>query len=197
MIGYIKGTVTGIFNGMVLLENSGIGYNINISERNIAKLSISSEIKMYTYMSVKEDDISLFGFLTRDELELFKRLITVSGIGPKGAVAILSAFDTDTLRFIILSGDARSLSKAQGVGLKTAQKVIFELKDKIDITGTGETAIAQNVSLESPANEAVEALVALGYSNTEAYKAVNSVKDAENMDTDKLLKLALKKISAK
>lgn len=196
MIGYIKGTVTGIFNGMVLIENNGIGYNINISERNISKLSPSSEIKIYTYMSVKEDDISLFGFLTRDELELFKRLITVNGIGPKGAIAILSAFDTDTLRFIILSGDAKSLSKAQGVGLKTAQKVILELKDKIDITGTGETGITQNVSLESPANEAVEALVALGYSNTEAYKAVNSVKDAENMDTDKLLKLALKKISA-
>ena len=196
MIGYIKGTVTGIFNGMVLLENNGIGYNINISERNISNLAPSSEIKIYTYMSVKEDDISLFGFLTRDELELFKRLITVNGIGPKGAIAILSAFDTDTLRFIILSGDAKSLSKAQGVGLKTAQKVILELKDKIDITGTGETGITQNVSLESTANEAVEALVALGYSNTEAYKAVNSVKDAENMDTDKLLKLALKKISA-
>lgn len=196
MIGYIKGTVTGIFNGIVLIENNGIGYNINISERNISKLSPSSEIKIYTYMSVKEDDISLFGFLTRDELELFKRLITVNGIGPKGAIAILSAFDTDTLRFIILSGDAKSLSKAQGVGLKTAQKVILELKDKIDITGTGETGITQNVSLESPANEAVEALVALGYSNTEAYKAVNSVKDAENMDTDKLLKLALKEISA-
>ena len=196
MIGYIKGTVTGIFNGMVLLENNGIGYNINISERNISNLAPSSEIKIYTYLSVKEDDISLFGFLTRDELELFKRLITVNGIGPKGAIAILSAFDTDTLRFIILSGDAKSLSKAQGVGLKTAQKVILELKDKIDITGTGETGITQNVSLESPSNEAVEALVALGYSNTEAYKAVNSVKDAENMDTDKLLKLALKKISA-
>lgn len=196
MIGYIKGTVTGIFNGIVLIENNGIGYSINISERNISKLSPSSEIKIYTYMSVKEDDISLFGFLTRDELELFKRLITVNGIGPKGAIAILSAFDTDTLRFIILSGDAKSLSKAQGVGLKTAQKVILELKDKIDITGTGETGITQNVSLESPANEAVEALVALGYSNTEAYKAVNSVKDAENMDTDKLLKLALKEISA-
>ena len=181
---------------MVLLENNGIGYNINISERNISNLAPSSEIKIYTYMSVKEDDISLFGFLTRDELELFKRLITVNGIGPKGAIAILSAFDTDTLRFIILSGDAKSLSKAQGVGLKTAQKVILELKDKIDITGTGETGITQNVSLESPSNEAVEALVALGYSNTEAYKAVNSVKDAENMDTDKLLKLALKKISA-
>ncbi len=196
MIGYIKGTVTGIFNGMVLLENNGIGYNINISERNISNLAPSSEIKIYTYLSVKEDDISLFGFLTRDELELFKRLITVNGIGPKGAIAILSAFDTDTLRFIILSGDAKSLSKAQGVGLKTAQKVILELKDKIDITGTGETGITQNVSLESTANEAVEALVALGYSNTEAYKAVNSVKDAENMDTDKLLKLALKNISA-
>ena len=142
----------------------------------------------------------LYGFLTRDELELFKLCITVSGIGPKGGLAILSVMDADSLRFAIMSGDVKALSKAPGVGKRTAERLILELKGKISMEDTqvgreilgngGELGVADT----EQKREAIEALVSLGYGQAESMKAVNAIEGIENMDSGAVLKAALKKM---
>ena len=143
----------------------------------------------------------LYGFLTKDDLELFKLLITVSGIGPKGGLAILSTLEADDLRFAVLSGDAKAIAKAPGIGAKTAQRVILELKDKMSLEDAFEkksehVALQQNASgLNQVKNDAVQALTALGYSSTESMKAVSAVDITEEMDVEAVLKAALKHMS--
>ena len=161
---------------------------------------------LYTYTYVKEDAFLLYGFLSRSDLEMFKLCITVSGIGPKGALAILSVMDADSLRFAIMSGDTKAISKAPGVGTRTAQRLILELKDKISIDDTlisreiaagGAEGILTAGSLHIDSEkkkEAVEALVALGYGQAESLKAVNAIEDVEAMDSGAILKAALKKL---
>lgn len=153
---------------------------------------------MYTYLHLREDVMVLYGFLTKDDLELFKQLITVSGIGPKGGLAILSTLDADDLRFAVLSGDAKAISKAPGIGAKTAQRVILELKDKMSLEDAFEKKTmhveerAQSAGGASVKNDAVMALTALGYSSTESLKAVSKVTITEDMDVEDVLKAALK-----
>ena len=199
MIAFVKGRIDDISEENVVLDVGGIGYNIKISTGTAASLpGIGEEIKLYTYTCVREDMFSLFGFLTRDELEIFKKLITVNGIGPKGGLAILSAMSADDLRFAIISGDAASISKAPGIGKKTAERVILDLKDKISIE---DTLVQKEIHQYSDSNgrgdqhaknEAVEALTALGYSATDALHAVKAVQIADDMDVETVLKLALK-----
>ena len=159
---------------------------------------INEEIKLYTYTCVREDMFSLYGFLTRDDLEIFKKLITVNGIGPKGGLAILSVMSADDLRFAIMAGDAATISKAPGIGKKTAERVILDLRDKISVEDTLIHREMQPVQIGSSSdnnhakNEAVEALTALGYSATDALHAVKNVHIDENMDVETILKLALK-----
>ncbi len=201
MIAYVNGTIDDISEDNVVLDVGGIGYNVRVSASTAEKLpGIGKSAKLYTYTSVREDAIQLFGFLTRNDLDIFKKCITVSGIGPKGALAILSVLDADSLRFAIMSGDAKAISKAPGVGAKTAERLILELRGKIRMEDTriGEEighggtdgSMADNVQKR----EAVEALVALGYGRAEAIKAVNAVKGIENMDSGAALKAALKKM---
>ncbi len=200
MIAYLKGIVENISEENVVLDVNGIGYNVKINARTMHMLpGIGEEFKIYTYMSVREDAINLFGFLTRDELQMFRLLITVSGVGPKGALAVLSVLDADGLRFAILSGDAKAISKAPGVGGKTAERVIIDLKDKVSIEDTFVQKEAAGYAaglgaVGSVVQEATEALTALGYSSTEALKAVKQVENAENMDVEEVLKQALKKM---
>lgn len=199
MIAFVKGRIDDISEENVVLDVGGIGYNIKISTGTAASLpGIGEEIKLYTYTCVREDMFSLFGFLTRDELEIFKKLITVNGIGPKGGLAILSAMSADDLRFAIISGDAASISKAPGIGKKTAERVILDLKDKISIE---DTLVQKEIYQYSDSNgrgdqhaknEAVEALTALGYSATDALHAVKAVQIEDDMDVETVLKLALK-----
>ncbi len=199
MIAYVKGIVEDIAEDNVVIDVNGIGYNVKISASTAALVpGIGEEVKMYTYTLVREDAFSLYGFLTRDDLEIFKKCITVNGIGPKGALAILSVMDADTLRFAILSGDAKAIAKASGIGSKTAERLILDLKDKVSIE---DTYISKEAELykgtkglqDSPAiNEAIEALVALGYGQTESAKAVKRVEGKEDMDAGELLKKALK-----
>lgn len=141
----------------------------------------------------------LYGFLTREDLEIFKMLITVSGIGPKGGLAILSALDADDLRFAILSGDAKTISKAPGIGTKTAQRVILELKDKLSLEDAFEKKKEHTMAPVSAGsqikNDAVLVLTALGYSSAESLKAVSKVEITEDMDVEELLKAALKQMS--
>ena len=199
MIGFIKGTVDSIGENLALIDVNGVGYEVNIGPGTAAEISgAGGEVKLYTYMAVREDDMSLFGFMHRDELELFKMLIKVSGIGPKGAQAILSVMSVSDLRFAILTGDAKAISRAPGIGGKTAQKLIVELKDKIGDAssyGSEQSSSASGGGLtmmQDERTEAAEALIALGYSQTEAYRAVKSADVPEGADANIILKAALK-----
>ena len=202
MIAYVKGIVDDIAEDNAVIDVGGMGYNVKISADTAAKLpGIGEKVKLYTYTNVREDAIQLYGFLSKNDLEIFKRCITVSGIGPKGALAILSVLDADSRRFAIMSGDVKAITKAPGIGARTAERLILELKDKIKIDDTIigkeiESARAANVgTVDSPQKqEAVEALVSLGYGNAEAVKAVNSIEGIETMDSGTVLKAALKKM---
>ncbi len=207
MIAYMKGEIIDIAEDNLILEVNNIGYNIRISAGTAGLLpGIGEEVKIYTYTYVKEDAFWLYGFLTRDDLGIFRRLITVNGIGPKGGLAILSTMTADDLRFAILSGDAKAIAKAPGIGVKTAERVILDLRDKVSLEesfigqSTGKrTAGASEPGTGTARNEAVEALTALGYSPSEAMRAVKKAganADAlEGMDTEDILKLALKYIN--
>lgn len=200
MIGFVNGEIEEIGEDRVLVDCGFMGYNIFVPGNVIGCSRLGDEIKLYTYMSVREDAINLFGFLTKDELNVFKMLITVSGIGPKGALAILTVMTPNDLRFAVMSEDSKLISKAPGVGAKTAQKVILELKDKLkleDTLLTGSADISHGsidmVSGDSKlAGEAVEALTALGYSQTEALKAVRACDITDCHRVEDIIKLALK-----
>lgn len=200
MIAFIRGELISADSDVIIVEAGGIGYNINVPLSVLDQLPpVGQEVRIHTHFQVREDAMQLFGFLTRDELQLFRLLIGVNGIGPKAGLAILSTLGPDDLRFAVLSGDAKAISRAPGVGGKTAQKVILELKDKLDLQDAFEQrsahVAASAVRKEGDSlGEASQALVALGYSASEAMKAVRSVEGAADMDTETLLKQALKKI---
>ena len=198
MYAYIKGELAEINTDHIVIEAGGIGYQVFISLQTFDYLpSVGENLKIYTYLYLREDAMILYGFLTKDDLELFKLLISVSGIGPKGGLSILSTLEADDLRFAILSGDAKAISKAPGVGGKTAQRVILELKDKLSLEDAFE-AKTEHVQKNAAAvggsvkNDAVMALTALGYSSTESLKAVSTVEITEDMDVEEVLKAALK-----
>ena len=201
MYAYIKGELAEINTDHIVIEAGGIGYQVFISLQTFDYLpSVGENLKIYTYLYLREDAMILYGFLTKDDLELFKLLISVSGIGPKGGLAILSTLEADDLRFAILSGDAKAISKAPGVGGKTAQRVILELKDKLSLEDAFETKtehVQKNAAAAggSVKNDAVMALTALGYSSTESLKAVSAVEITEDMDVEEVLKAALKHLS--
>lgn len=201
MYAYIKGTLEEITEEAVVVETGGIGYNIKVSTTTADLLpGIGSEVKIYTYTLVREDAFSLYGFLTRDDLEIFKKLITVSGIGPKGGLAILSVMSADALRFAVAAGDAKAIVKAPGVGKKTAERVVLELRDKISIedtlrnfgTSDGEAGGVAGTTDNRMKREAIEALTALGYSASEATAAVKKVEISEDDTSETILKQALK-----
>ncbi len=201
MIAYVNGIIEDIAEDNVVIDVGGIGYNVRISADTAARLpGMGERVKLYTYTNVKEDAFQLYGFLSRGELSMFKLCITVSGIGPKGGLAILSVMDVDSLRFAIMSGDTKAISRAPGIGARTAQRLILELKDKIsmdDALINKEIAVtaAGNITADSAQKrEAVEALVSLGYGQAESLKAVNSIEGIENMDSGTVLKAALKKM---
>lgn len=201
MISYIKGELTEVFEDTVVVETNGIGYNIRVPGSVLDRLpSVGSSVWIYTYLYVKEDAMNLFGFLNRDDLSVFKLLLNVSGIGPKGALAILSTIGPDDLRFAVLSEDVKTISSAPGIGAKTAKRLIIELKDKLKLAEVFETALANKEKASSEndvmfaRNEAVEALVALGYASAQAMKAVQQVENAEEKDSEQILKEALKKL---
>lgn len=200
MYAYIKGEIAEITEDNLVIECNNIGYNIKVPFSVVQKLpGIGQTVKIYTYTSVREDAFVLYGFLTKDDLYIFKKLITVNGIGPKGALGILSAMSADDLRFAIIAGDSKAISKAPGIGAKSAERIILDLKDKINLpseTSGNDNIVPTGVSLqESDAkNEATEAMVALGYSAAEALKAVRQLEITDDMDSGMILKAALKLI---
>lgn len=201
MIAYIKGTVAEILEDRILLEAGSMGYNIFMPMVAAEKaLRTGDQVKIHTYLNVREDAMQLFGFLTRDDLNTFKLLLGVSGIGPKAALGVLSGLSADELRFAVLADDVKTISRAPGIGKKTAQKLILELKDKLSLEEAFEKktehlqgADAQEMSgLSDIRKEAVEALTALGYSGADALKAVKKVEITQEMNVELLLKAALK-----
>lgn len=199
MIAFVKGYIEEITEEYVVIDAGSLGYTVRISGRTAQELpGIGQEVKLYTYMSVREDAIWLYGFLSREELSLFKQLITVSGIGPKGGLALLSVMGANDLRFAIVTGDTKQISKAPGIGARTAGRLILDLKDKLSADDLLENQFAQKAAQSgfsdtlSARNEAVEALIALGYSASDAHHAVSKVTITDDMDAELILKLALK-----
>ena len=201
MYSYIKGTLEETGEDYIVIEAGGIGYQIYTTGQTFQYLPCQgAELKVYTYLHVREDAMILFGFLTKDDLSVFKLLLGVSGIGPKGALAILSVMTTDDLRIAVLGDDAKAIARAPGVGAKTAQRLILELKDKLSLEDAFEQKLAKNEDMVQnktggAKNEAVQALVALGYSSSEALKALQGVEIQENTDVEDILKAALKNMA--
>ena len=203
MIRFIRGELVSIEDDRVIVDVGGVGYGIFMSGSSMGLLPpVGNEVKIHTYLNVKEDAMQLFGFLTRDDLHVFKLLISVNGIGPKGGQAILSVLSPDDLRFAVMANDVKAISSAPGIGKKTAEKIILELRDKLSIEDALEHSVAAKESSvaaqkgqnQEMVSETVQALVALGYGNTEALKAVKQVKITDAMGVNEVLKQALKHI---
>ena len=206
MIAFIKGIVEEVTESAVVVECGGIGYEVLTSASAVSKLSARAgqEVKLFTSMQVREDDISLIGFPSREELAAFALLCSVSGVGTKAALSILSVLSPSELMLAVVADDVAALSKAPGVGKKIAQRLALELKDKFKMAGRGgdmSVAIPAGVSVSGSLDggakqDAVDALVALGYGRSEALRAVMEIQ-ADGMDTEQILKLALKKLAAR
>ena len=199
MIAYLKGIIVEVTESRLILDVNDIGYLIYISGRDASNMpGRGEEVKIYTYLNVKEDAMQLFGFLSEDDLEMYQLLLNVNGIGPKAALGVLSVLTPDDLRFAVLADDAKAIAKAPGIGNKTAQKLILELKDKLSLEDAFEKKLQKAEAAEGAFQEnksqAIQALVALGYSNSEALRAVKQAGITEEMDTETILKLALKKM---
>lgn len=209
MIAFLSGIIESLTGDTAVIDVGGVGYEVNIStevSNGLASTGVGNAVKLYIFTYIREGQLALYGFLSRDDLALFKQLITVNGIGPKGALSLLSVMSADDLRFSIVTGDARMISRAPGIGKKTAERLILDLRDKIssayapdadETCGAGEAAAGgfsagtgAGSAGSGPAEDAVEALTALGYLRTEALRAVK--KCGEKEDTEAILREALR-----
>ncbi len=200
MYSYISGTLEEVREDYIVVDNHGVGYQIFVPLRMHEELpGIGSPVKIHTYLHVREDAFLLYGFSSRDESAMFQLLLNVSGIGPKGALALLSAYSANDIRFAVVSEDDTLLSKASGIGKKTAQRLIIELKDKVDL----ETVVPSSGGTEPlpydgnsvVRREAMEALVALGYSSSDAAKVLSGIEISEETDVETVLRTALKNMA--
>jgi Holliday junction DNA helicase RuvA len=201
MIGFVNGEIEDIYEDQVLIDCGFMGYNIFVCKNVIENSSIGDEIKLYTYLNVREDAMNLFGFLSKDELHIFKLLITVNGIGPKGALSVLTTMTPNDLRFAVFKEDAKLISKVPGIGAKTAQKVILDLKDKLNIDFNLDNDnqdlyndYSNNNDKEDIIDEAIQALVALGYTQKEVARIVKGCDLSMCTTTEEVIKVVLKNI---
>lgn len=201
MIAFVKGILDTVSEDRIIVENQGAGFEILVPGSVVSALpQVGNMVKIYTYTYVREDVLQLYGFLTKDGLDMFKLLITVNGIGPKGALGILSVMDVDTLRMAILADDAKSIARAPGIGAKTASKLVLELKDKChleDILESGmelSEPVSDSGTNREARNEAIQALAALGYSASEAAAAVRMTEVTPDMTVEDILKQSLKNL---
>ncbi len=200
MYSYISGTLEEVKEDYVVVDNHGIGYRILVPLRIHEELpAIGSHVKIYTYLHVREDAFLLYGFSSQDEIAMFTLLLNVSGIGPKGALALLSSYSANDIRFAVVSEDDTLLSKASGIGKKTAQRLIIELKDKVDleevVPSSGGAEPVPYGGNSAVRREAMEALVALGYSSSDAAKVLSGIEISEETDVETVLKQALKNMA--
>lgn len=202
MLAYIRGTLEEMSEDSVILDHQGMGYQIYMSALDISELpGIGRSVLIYIHMNVREDGISLYGFRTKQAKEIFRLLIGISGVGPKAGMALLSALSVADIQMAVLSGDAKSLTKANGIGMKGAQRIIMELHDKIELESMlepredqSEAESAGAVTDEDITASVAMALVSLGYSQLEAMQAIRRVNAVQEMNTEELLKAALKKL---
>ena len=194
MIYSLNGKLTYSDPTTAVVECGGVGYGCRVTYNTLQRLpDIGQNVLLYTYLNVREDAVDLFGFYEKEELECFKLLITVNGVGPKAAIAILSELSPNSLRVAISQSDTKTITRAQGVGPKMAQRIVLELKDKVGVAIPDEDDNGVSVSSGSSSdskNEAVSALVALGYSQSEAQKAISNCDLTK--DTEQIIKDALK-----
>lgn len=202
MISYIKGVLADMDEDSIVVDVSGVGCHIFVPGQVSSHLPrIGETVKIHTYLQVREDAMALFGFLTKDDLRIFKLLLGVSGIGPRGALAILSVMSADELRFAVLGDDSKTIAKTPGIGVKMAKRLILELKDKVSIEDAFEQKDGPNLEQEPAAGaegvkkEAVLALTALGYSSAEALKVLSGIAITEEMGVEEVLKQALKNMA--
>lgn len=201
MYAYIRGILADIEKDCIVVDNAGIGYNVHVYSTQMLSLpGLGEEITVYTYTCVSEDKFMLFGFLAKEELDLFKLLISVNGVGPKSAQAMLSVLGVDAIISAIVTEDAKTISKTPGLGAKTAGRLINDLKDKVGdyslsaIPGISKESIVPSAKFTETEEECIVALVNLGYSRTNAAKAVQMVEDRENMSAEELIRPALKNV---
>ncbi len=199
MFAYIEGTIEEITVDSVVLDHEGIGYQIFLPVSDLDRLVRGTHnVRIHTHFQVSENGVALFGFLTKEEKEMFHLLLSVNGVGPKAALAVMGSLSLDELRFAILSEDAKTISKAPGIGPKSAKRIILDLKDKIDMEEAISVRLdggAPDIGAASVKNDTVAALVALGYSGAEALRAYNEIENADELDTDAALKECLKKMA--
>ena len=198
MYAFIEGEVCEKLNGSLVLLASGVGWQLNCSNNTLqAAPPVGEKMRCYTYLSVREDAMELFGFASREEKEMFLQLTSVTGIGPKTALGVLGAMPLRDLNLAILLGDVNALSRAPGIGKKTAQRIALELKDKISQADVSAAAAPSQGAVSAAAlssdavTEAIEALIALGYSSTEARNAISQIKDQTDKP-EELIRLALR-----
>lgn len=189
MISYIQGTVNKIEDEIIILESNNIGYGIFTSLNTIDNLSLNEEIKIHTHLYVREDKINLFGFLTEEELDMFEKLIKISGVGPKAAIAILSISNVKNLKREIANENIDYLKKASGIGKKTAGKIILELKDKMDVVFDDTDVFQSNSNISGSFVE--NALIQLGFNKMEIRKALSKI-TSEGKQEEQIIKEALK-----
>ncbi|MCL2665653.1 MAG: Holliday junction branch migration protein RuvA [Defluviitaleaceae bacterium] len=200
MISFIKGTLEIVYDNSVVIENNGVGYQIYVNPATLSGLPrIGDEVKLFTYLQVREDGLFLHGFLTNEEVRIFLLLISVSGIGPKIAATLLAMFSPVQIMVGIFTDDALMLSKAPGIGKKTAMRICLELRDKIkshDAFGSDDgikTSASSATEANSQKQDAIDALLSLGYGRSEAVKAVMETAEDE-MSAELIIKMALKKM---
>ena len=201
MFYYVEGRTAILEQGLAVIDCGGVGYACHTSQNTIGALRVNQPAKLYTHLYVREGIVDLFGFADMEELNCFRMLIGVSGVGPKAALAMLSVATPSQLALAVITEDAKLLTQAPGIGKKTAERVILDLKDKIkleDVTalpGAGETENGLIVdNFEAARKEAIDALAALGYGISEAAKAVSKVAVTEESTTEEILKMALKNL---
>lgn len=199
MIYHLKGTLELCEEGSCVIDCGGVGYKLFISDNTYTAIvgKVGSELKLLTYLQVREDAVELYGFKTNDELSAFKLLITVSGVGPKAAMSILSLLTPDKLSMAIVGEDTKTIAKASGIGAKTAARVVLELKDKISkqvfaASTVGGTQAPGSFAKSSNLSEALDALVVLGYSRAEAQRALSGIDPT--LDVTKIIPMALSKL---
>lgn len=199
MIAYISGALVSAGENYIVIDNHGMGYRIFVSGKFLEHIpAYGTQIKIYTHMYIREDELTLYGFHSEEELSVFRILIGISGVGPKVAMAILTALTIQELQLAVISEDTKTISKANGVGAKGASRIILELKDKLKMEDMMDAAYEQSIVQDTQdlnaARDAILVLVNLGYSNSEAALAVKKIGDTSQMDIESILKAALKKL---
>ncbi len=189
---YIKGKYITKGDNFAVVEAGGIGYKIYTSAINLEKMPLPNEtLLMFTYLYVREDTQDLYGFITNDEITLFLQLLSISGVGPKAALAVMSALTYEQLALAVMTNDAKALTKAQGIGPKAAQRIILELKDKLKtVDALPEEIKTVNIEQQNSQSEAITALTVLGYSATDAKQAVSGINP--DIGVENIIKEALK-----